>query len=253
MEYEEEKEEDEDEDEGGSAKKKKKSKKSKKIKKIKEKTSSDEEEEEDDEEINVSEHSDDEDGSGDEDGDDNDEDGDSDDESGDEDEDGDSGDETEEEDEYIKAEKAYSIQTDPEDMTQKKFMKMSLHETLTTARVVFVNYLAEDCQYLLKKLMQLAELIFETMKVLIISMPAEATCFDTYYARRLCQLFNSFGGDLQIFFIKNDDKQDFINRVFKREKKKFTQVSAAKLTLSLSEGTMVYTWGGATKGKLGLS
>lgn len=54
-------------------------------------------------------------------------------------------------------------------------------------------------------------------------------------------------------FIKHDDKQEFINRVFKREKKKFTQLSEVKLSLSLSEGTLVYAWGNATKGKLGLS
>ncbi|TNV72439.1 hypothetical protein FGO68_gene129 [Halteria grandinella] len=61
------------------------------------------------------------------------------------------------------------------------------------------------------------------------------------------------GGELQILFIKHDDKQEFINRVFKREKKKFTQLSEVKLSLSLSEGTLVYAWGNATKGKLGLS
>ena len=132
---------------------------------------------------------------------------------------------------------------------------MELCETLTQSKVVFVNYLSEDCTYMLKKLLSLADLIFEHMKVLIISLPPDSTSMEqsSYFARRLCQAFYDRGGELQIFFIRHEDKQDYIQRVFKRDKKHFTLLSESRLSLSLSEGTLLYAWGSANKGKLGLS
>ena len=53
-------------------------------------------------------------------------------------------------------------------------------------------------------------------------------------------------------FVKYEDKVDLINKVFKREPKKFTQLTSLKLKMSISEGTLLYGWGNATLGKLGL-
>ena len=118
-----------------------------------------------------------------------------------------------------------------------------------------MNFLAEDSSYLLKKLLGIAELIQENLKVLVINLPAEpSSVVDTYtyYARKLCDVFARNGGELSVFFIKLEDKHDLVNRIFKRDKKHYTQQSEVKLSLSLSEGTLLYAWGSANKGKLGL-
>ena len=115
--------------------------------------------------------------------------------------------------------------------------------------------MAEDSSYLIKKLLGIAELIQENLKVLVINLPAEpSSVVDTYtyYARKLCDVFARNGGELSVFFIKLEDKHDLVNRVFKRDKKHYTQESEVKLSLSLSEGTLLYAWGSAYKGKLGL-
>ena len=52
---------------------------------------------------------------------------------------------------------------------------MAADSPLLNAKVLFANYLAEDCTYLFKKLIGMAELIFENLKVLIINMPADPT------------------------------------------------------------------------------
>lgn len=56
-----------------------------------------------------------------------------------------------------------------------------------------------------------------------------------------------------MLFIRAEDKQDLISRVFKREKKKMTSLTEVKLNLELLPGTLLYAWGAANKGKLGLS
>ena len=83
---------------------------------------------------------------------------------------------------------------------------MDQYETVwLNAKVLFVNFLAEDPQYLFKKLINIAEFISENLKVLIISLPQDLTTqIDTYsfYARRLCQMFSMNGGELNILFVK---------------------------------------------------
>lgn len=77
---------------------------------------------------------------------------------------------------------------------------MDQYETVwLNAKVLFVNFLAEDPQYMLKKLINLTEIIWENLKVLIISLPPDVgQQIDTYtlYARRLCEMINMNGGEL---------------------------------------------------------
>lgn len=168
-------------------------KKSKKASKKKNKDSDDES----DEEIEVTddENDDDEDESG--------ESGESGENSNEEDESEEESEESEEEDEYTQKEKAYTLQLEPIDKSMKQLQKIPLCEALTEGKVLFVNFLADDCQYLLKKLLALVDAIAENMQVLILNLPSDCTCLDTYYARRLCQAFTQKGTDLQIFFIQN--------------------------------------------------
>jgi hypothetical protein len=140
-------------------------------------------------------------------------------------------------------------------MAVKKLDKLNLPSHLLNSKVLFVNYLVEDCTYMLKKLLGLAEGITENLKLLIIPLPPEPqSTVDTYtyYARKLCEVFALNGGQLSVLFVKNDDKQELISRVFKRDKKHFIQQTDVKVGLSMSEGTLLYAWGSANKGKLGL-
>ncbi len=56
-----------------------------------------------------------------------------------------------------------------------------------------------------------------------------------------------------MLFVKYEDKCEVINKVFKRDKKKYTQINHPLISLKISEGTLIYGWGSANKGKLGLS
>lgn len=68
----------------------------------------------------------------------------------------------------------------------KQVLKMTLCEALTS-KIVVVNYMSDDCHYVLKKLLALVEVFWESMKLLVISMPPDSTTIDTYYARKLCE------------------------------------------------------------------
>ncbi|CDW72382.1 UNKNOWN [Stylonychia lemnae] len=158
--------------------------------------------------------------------------------------------ESEEEDEYIQKEKSYNNPSEPE--MKKHFNKLDC-KTIFENKVLFVNFLADDCYQFLKKMVSLIELYCTQLNILIISLPQNATCIDTYYAQLLCKLCYFKGGELQIFFIKYDDKTELINKVFKREPKKFTQQSDVKIRLQYSQKTQLYAWGCADYGKLGVT
>ena len=51
----------------------------------------------------------------------------------------------------------------------------------------------------------------------------------------------------------HESKAKLINAAFLRDQKKFRQQSAIRLKASISEGTLLYSWGSAARGKLGLS
>jgi|LauGreDrversion4_2_1035121.scaffolds.fasta_scaffold376298_1 hypothetical protein len=147
------------------------------------------------------------------------------------------------------------MQTEPDEITLKRLEKLNMPTHLLNSKVLFVNYLVDDCTYMLKKLVGLAEGITENLKLLIIPLPAEPqSVVDTYtyYARKLCEIFSLNGSQLSVLFVRNEDKQELISRVFKRDKKHFIQQSDAKVSLNLSEGTMLYAWGSAMKGQIGL-
>ncbi len=90
---------------------------------------------------------------------------------------------------------------------------------MTNSKVLVANFVAEDCNYILKKLISIVDLLSETLTILVIPLPKGATNLDTYYARTLCKLFHHRGRELNIFFIKQESKEDLITKVFKREKK----------------------------------
>lgn len=94
--------------------------------------------------------------------------------------------ESEEEDEYIKNEREYSIQEQPDEKSVRTIKKIQVPEYLTMSKVLFANFVADDCHYTLKKLNSIVDLIHENLRVLILNLPKNATYLDTYYARLLC-------------------------------------------------------------------
>lgn len=114
------------------------------------------------------------------------------------------------------------------------------------------NFVAEDCNYILKKLISIVDLLSETLTILVLPLPKGATNLDTYYARTLCKLFHHRGRELNIFFIKSESKQELITKVFKREKKILKSITSVQVSLDFSEGTLLYAWGSSRRGKLGL-
>lgn len=90
----------------------------------------------------------------------------------------------------MKKEKAYQVKATPDEYNIRNYKKkIALPEYLETARILVANYVAEDCTYLLKKLISVINLLSESLKILILPLPKDATHLDTYYARLLCKLF----------------------------------------------------------------
>lgn len=134
----------------------------------------------------------------------------------------------------------------------KQLNKLECKNILTSAKVIFVNFLAEDYKAFLRKLVSLTDLYNNTLRAVIINMPPDCQVIDPYFAKLLCHLCFQKGGELQVFFIRADDKYELLSKVFKRDAKTYTQLTKVKLTTSLIEGTLVYIWGSAHNGKLGL-
>lgn len=116
-----------------------------------------------------------------------------------------------------------------------------------------MDFMAADYQYTLKKLLSIVDVIYETIKFLVIAVPPGAPSVDPYYARQLCQEFELRGGSLQILFINDDKKQDLTGKAFIRDKKHYIQNLQVSMSISVSDASLIYSWGSARKGKLGLS
>jgi hypothetical protein len=72
-------------------------------------------------------------------------------------------------------------------------------------------------------------LLSETLKILILPLPKDATTIDTYYARLLCKLFQNRGWDLNIFFIKAERKEELLSKIFRKEKKTLKKIIPASV------------------------
>lgn len=128
--------------------------------------------------------------------------------------------ETEEEDEYVMKERTYQVKSVPDEYSFRNFKKkVSIPDYLTNSKVLVANFVAEDCNYILKKLISIVDLLSDSLTILVLPLPKGATNLDTFYARTLCKLFHHRGRELNIFFIKLENQQDLITKVFKREKK----------------------------------
>jgi hypothetical protein len=112
--------------------------------------------------------------------------------------------------------------TEPQFKTIKQLYKMEFHTLFDNDNVFFVHFLFDECQHFLKKLIELVEFFYSTMKLLIISMPQESTYLDDIYAKRIVELVKIKGGTLHIMFVKHEDRMEFINKVFRKDSKKCT-------------------------------
>jgi hypothetical protein len=114
----------------------------------------------------------------------------------------------------------------PEEYSIRNYKKkVNIPDYLTNSKVLVANFVADDSQFLLKKLISIVDLLSDTLKILILPLPKNASTIDSYYARQLCRLFFNRGRDLNIFFIKAENKEDLLTKVFKREKKTLRQLT----------------------------
>ena len=116
--------------------------------------------------------------------------------------------ESEEEDEYLVKEREYKIKREPDEMNPKTIhKKLNLPDHVTSSKVLVANFMAEDCTYMLKKLISVADYLGDSLRILVLPLPQDATSLDTYYAKLLCKLlYLREGIDLSIFFVRFEDK-----------------------------------------------
>ena len=93
------------------------------------------------------------------------------------------------------------------------------------------------------------------LQALIISMPPDATFLDTQMAENVQKLMH-FKHQIpaQIFFIRYEDKELVLQHLFEGKGSDHHQVEGMRIkNVSLEPDTMIYSWGNAKNGKLGIS
>ena len=118
-----------------------------------------------------------------------------------------------------------------------------------------MNYIAEDYRFLLKKIMALISIIPASCRSLIVPLPKGATHIDQFFAKRIQRMISSTNSDafLMILFISHESHRQLIRNFYKVGKNSVTPINTVvNMTAGLSEGTLLYSWGSAALGKLGL-
>ena len=122
------------------------------------------------------------------------------------------------------------------------------------------NFIADDYRMLLKKLVNLVPIFPPTLKFLILYLPQGCANVDFYYARRIQEQINRLKKeDLEtcVLFIQADDHKKLVNQFWSISK--FgeglvcldTVQTPVYMQASISESTLIYSWGSSTHGQLG--
>ena len=93
------------------------------------------------------------------------------------------------------------------------------------------------------------------MKTLILPLPKGASYVDQFFAKRIQRIISTVGGEssLMILFITHESHRQLVKNFYKVGKTKVMPLnSVVNMTASLSEGTLLYSWGSAAFGKLGI-
>ena len=122
------------------------------------------------------------------------------------------------------------------------------------AQVLLVNFLADDYRFFLKKLLGLISLFPPTLKALVVPLPSGCRYVNMFYAKRIQQVVAAASeGSFVVLFIAHEAHKQLLRNFYKVEKDTVKPLSTVvNMTASMSEGTLLYSWGSAAFGKLGI-
>lgn len=146
--------------------------------------------------------------------------------------------------------------TEPEVITYKKLKKIAPHKQFDGAKCIFVNFTYEnDYNHILSKLLSLFQFMPNTLELLIIALEPGATKVNTEFAEHFQKLLHfKHQAKAHVFFIRHEDKEKIISNLFTGKGADYKQVHGMKVTsVELNPDTLLYSWGSARDGKLGIS
>lgn len=145
---------------------------------------------------------------------------------------------------------------DPELWNLKKMKTLRFEKDFRDQSVLFVHYQYEgDYNHILTKLVSLVPVMPATLKLLIVGMPENATKLDTSIAQRFQQMMK--GKHRQptlVLFVQNPDKIALLEEIFTGRGSDHRLLDGLKLKKAeLAADVLLYSWGCARNGKLGLT
>lgn len=138
--------------------------------------------------------------------------------------------------------------------SKSKLIRLDVRPKLDQANVFLVNYVADDYRFFLKKFLSIISIVPKTLKALIVPLPKGATHVDQFYAKRIQRIIAGMPEhSLMVLFITHESHKQLIKNFYRVLPNKVVPVATrVTMTASLSEGTLLYAWGSATHGKLGI-
>ena len=146
--------------------------------------------------------------------------------------------------------------TEPEVITFKKMKKIAPSRQFDGAKCIFVNYTYEnDYNHILAKLLSLFPFMPNTLQMLIISLEPGASKVNSEFAEHFQRLLHfKHQAKAHVFFIRHEDKEKIVSHLFTGKGADHQQVNGMKVTgVELNPDTLLYSWGSARDGKLGIS
>lgn len=132
--------------------------------------------------------------------------------------------------------------------------RLDVRNKFDAGQALLVNHVAEDYRFLLKKIMALISIIPSTCKCLIVPLPKGAKHIDQFFAKRIQRIMSSSSdGFFMILFISYESHRELVSNFYRISKNQVVAINTVvNMTAGFSEGTLMYSWGSAAFGKLGL-
>lgn len=148
--------------------------------------------------------------------------------------------------------------TEPELLTGPKLRKCTFNKKFEGAQVLFVNYQYEqNYHHILTKLVSLISILPPALVLLVVTLPPNATYVDTTLAEHLQRMMPAKHGDganTLVLFIKHSDKNHLVENIFAGKGADYKELPGLRVrSLELAEDALVYAWGNAANGKLGVA
>lgn len=151
-------------------------------------------------------------------------------------------------------EREYVMPTESENKSKLKINTLKVREKFDQANALLVNFIADDYRYLLRKMMGLVSIINPTTKLLIVPLPKNATYLDQFFAKRIQHMMASLPElCMQVVFITHESHRQLIRNFYRVGKNSVKAVNSnVNVYANFSESTLLYSWGSAAFGKLGI-